>query len=135
MQFKYAICYPDKEEIDFRSSPISGEEVIYIARNYQWIEQLNYKETLDPDELFYSPSLEFTCIDNNRSFTLTAIYNERGDLEFSLWYYRPKMVRNSGVAFEKMEVDDIWAIKYDDAIMYLDIFVKGEYSIIENLYR
>lgn len=135
MQFKYAICYPDKEEIDFRSSPISGEEVIYIARNYPWVDQLNFKETLDQDELFYSPSLEFTCIDNNRSFTLTAIYDERRNLEFSLWYYRPKMIRNSGGAFEKMEVDDIWSINFDDTIKYLAIFVKGDYLTIENLYR
>lgn len=138
MTFKYAICYPNKEEIEQRNSPISEAEVIGIAKMYPWIDQLKLADSLDKEDVSYNPSLEFTHIENGKSFTLTANFDESKNLEFSLWYNRPKIVKNFFGLFgksERMVVDEIWSVKFDDAIKYLDSFVRGNYQSIEKLYE
>lgn len=84
MTFKYSICYPDKEEIEYRNQPISKDEVLRIAENYPWLEQLELSERLDPSKVHYSPSLDFTCLENQHSFCLTADYDKNKNLKFSL---------------------------------------------------
>lgn len=132
MNFKYSICHPDKSEIEYLNNPLSKEKVIEIAKNYPWKEKLNVKGD------YYNPSLDFTNIKNNRSFCLTASFNENNDLEFSLWYNRPKKIK---VLFgllgekEKMQVDDFWSLNLNDSIKYLEYFVNENYSQLEKLYR
>lgn len=138
MQFTYSICYPDKEDIEYRNTPISGKEVMDIARSYPWVAQLELSDSMDQEKVSYSPSLDFKCIDTGRSFSLTANYNEKKDLSFSLWYNRPKKVK---VLFgllgetERMKVDNVWGHSFIDAIKYLQYFVNGNYQLIEELYR
>jgi hypothetical protein len=36
---------------------------------------------------------------------------------------------------EKMTVDDIWAIKFDKALNFLNCFINEDYQTIENLYK
>jgi hypothetical protein len=137
MTYKYSICHPEKENIEYRNNPISGNEILDIAGNYPWIEKLNFLNSLDPQNIHYSPSLDFTCIENGKSFCLTANYDKNQNLEFSLWYNRPKKVK---VLFgllgekEKMVVDDVWGFSLEKSLSYLDHFVNGNYSVIEKLY-
>lgn len=42
MSFKFNICHPDKEEIEYRDNPILATEVMNIAKNYPWIEKLKF---------------------------------------------------------------------------------------------
>lgn len=136
MTFKYSICHPNQENIAYRDDPISDKEVMDIAENYPWIEQLNLIDSLD--EVHYSPSLDFTCLENNRRFCLTAAYDKERKLEFSLWYCRPKKVKVLFGLFgesERTVVDDVWSFSFQDALKYLDYFVNGNYHVVEGLYK
>lgn len=138
MPYKYSICYPDKEEIEYKDNPISPEKALTIARDYPWLEQLELSESLDQKKVQYNPSLDFTCLDDDRSFCLTANYNDQKQLEFSLWYKRPKKVKMLfGLLGEKEEmvVDDVWSYDFDSAIKYFEYFVNKSYDMVEELYR
>jgi hypothetical protein len=138
MAFKYSICHPEKEDIEYRNTPISENEVLEIAKNYPWIEKLKFSDSLNQDNVQYSPSLDFTNIKNGISFCLTADFDKNEKLEFSLWFNRPKRVK---VLFgllgekERMVVDDFWSLNFEESMKYLKYFVNGNYSTIEKLYR
>jgi hypothetical protein len=138
MTYRYSICHPEKEKIEYIDSPISGSEVLSIAKNYPWVKQLQLSDSLDQSKVYYSPSLDFTSINNGQSFCLTADYDKNKQLQFSLWYNRPKKVK---VLFgllgttEKMVVDDVWGYSFEDAIKYLEHFVDRNYRLVEALYR
>lgn len=138
MSYKYTICHPDKEEIELRDNPISAKEVMNIAQNYPWIELLNYSNSMNQEEVQYSPSLEFICIEDKNSFTLTANFSKEMELEFSLWYNRPKKVK---ILFgllgerDKMVVDEVWENNFEKALKYLKFFVEKNYYEIEKLYQ
>ncbi|MBC3845278.1 hypothetical protein H8K90_02705 [Winogradskyella echinorum] len=135
--FKYSICHPEKENIEYRDNPISGNEVLRIAKEYPWVEKLELLDSLNEGDVCYSPSLDFTSLTNEKSFCLTANYDNTKKLEFSLWYNRPKKVK---ILFgllgekEKMVVDDVWSNSFDKSLKYLEHFVIGNYSLIEKLY-
>ena len=84
MAFKYSICHPEKEEIEYRNNPISEKEVLEIAGNYPWIEKLKFSESLNQENVHYSPSLDFTNIKNGISFCLTAAYDKNEKLELCI---------------------------------------------------
>lgn len=137
MSYTYSICYPDKAKIEYRTSIISSDEVLNIAKNYPWLEQLNLLEKLDGNDVCFNPSLNFTSTKDGKSFGLTANYSESKQLEFSLWYNRPKRVK---VLFgllgtkEKMDVGDVWHIDFETALKYLKHFLDGEFEIVERLF-
>lgn len=111
MTFKYSICHPEKEEIEFKNNPISDNEVLDIAKKYPWVEKLKFADGLNQEKVYYSPSLDFTNIKNGKSLCLTANFDKNGNLEFSLWYLRPKIVKVLFGLFgekEKMVVDEFW---------------------------
>ena len=87
--------------------------------------------------MYYSPSLDFTNIENGKSLCLTANFDKNGKLEFSLWYLRPKIVKVLFGLFgekEKMVVDEFWSFDFSKSIQYLDYFVNGNYAKVEELY-
>ena len=138
MLYKYSICYPDKKDIEYINKPITAEEVLNIAKSYPWLEQLQLTKTLNQNKIYYNPSLDFNCIEDGKSFCLTAGYNDNDHLEFSLWYNRPKKVKVLFGLFgekEKLVVDDYWSFDFGKAIEYLEYFVNREYQIIEELYK
>lgn len=138
MKFKYTICLPNKSEIQYFDEILNGDQVLENAKRYPWISQLELTEKLGVENVHYSPSLEFINTNTNHSFTLTAIYNDRKELSFSLWYNRPKKVK---VLFgilgekEKMVVDDVWDYNLTDAIRYLEYFVNDDIKEIEKIYK
>ncbi|WP_035649337.1 hypothetical protein [Flavobacterium sp. ASV13] len=138
MTFKYSICHPDKPEIEYKNQLISKEEVLEIAKNYPWTEKLDFSDTLDQNKVYFNPSLDFSCTNNGQSFALTAIYDKQKNLEFSLWYNRPKKVKSFFGLFgesEKMIVDDYWSLNLDESLKFLTYFVEGKYDAIEDLYK
>lgn len=137
MTFKYSICHPDRKDIEYLDKPISGKEVVEIAKNYPWLEKLKLSNSLNQKDVHYSPSLDFTDIENGNSFCLTADYDKNEELNFSLWYKRPKKVKTLFGLFsekEMMVVDDVWEVDFSKSIEYLEHFVNGNYAIIEELY-
>ena len=135
---RMTICHPQKEDIEYLNSPISENEVLEIAKNYPWIEKLKFLDSLNQEDIHYNPSIDFTCIENGKSFCLTANYDNNKNLEFSLWYNRPKRVKVLFGLFgekEKMVVDDIWSISFEKSLKYLEHFVNGNHSLIEELYK
>lgn len=138
MSYKYSICYPDKAEIEYKNALFSSDEVLLIAQNYPWLDQLNVMQKLDENKVYYNPSLNFTSAKDGKSFGLTANYSTSNQLEFSLWYNRPKKVK---VLFgllgekEKMDVDDVWQIDFETAIKYLKHFLDGKFQTVENLFK
>ncbi|WP_225035166.1 hypothetical protein [Winogradskyella sp. SM1960] len=138
MTFKYSICHPEKENIEYKNNPISGNEVLKIASNYPWINKLKVFHTLIRENINYNPSLDFTCIETGKSFCLTANFDENEQLEFSLWYNRPQKTK---ILFgllgekEKMVVDEIWSNSFNKSIKYLKHFVNGNYTVVEELYN
>ena len=136
--FKYSICHPDKEKIEYRNNSISGDDVLKIAKDYPWIDILKFSDSIIPEDTYYSPSLDFTNLKNGQSFCLTAGYGKQNNLEFSLWYNRPRKVK---VLFgllgekEEMMVHDIWGFDFNSSMKYLEHFVNGNYSIVEELYN
>lgn len=135
--YTYSICHPNKKEIEYKKEILSAKNVLEIAKNYRWIEQLEFSDSLSKESNYYNPSLDFTCIQDGKSFCLTADYNEEKELEFSLWYNRPKNVK---ILFgllgrkEKMVLDDVWAINFQTALQYLQYFVEKNYERIEELF-
>ncbi|WP_166926114.1 hypothetical protein [Flavobacterium poyangense] len=137
MTFKYSICHPDKEDIEYKNYPISESEVLKIAENYPWIQLLDFSESIPENQVQYNPSLDFTCIESKQSFGLTAIYDDQRKLSFSIWYKRPKKVKVWFGLFgesEKMIVDDYWSLNFSDALKFLQYFVNGNYQKVEELY-
>ncbi len=138
MTFKYSICYPNKKDIEYKNNAILGDEVIKIAKNFPWLKEIELWNSLNENEIYYNPSLDFVCIENGRSFCLTADYDNTNDLKFSLWYNRPKKTKVFFGLFgdkEKMVVDDVWNISFEKSLQYLEYFVSGKYSLIEELYK
>jgi len=93
MTFTYSICYPNKRDIEYRNNPITGNKVVEIAKTYPWEDQLQLLYSLKDEQIHYSPSLDFKCLDNEKSFCLTVQHDKNKKLEFSLWYNRPKKVK------------------------------------------
>ena len=138
MTFKYSICHTEKQEIEYRNDPISGKEAFKIAKNYPWVEKLQLRESLGFNEAYYDPSLDFVCIENGISLGLSAYYDKKKNLYFSLWSNRPKTVK---LLFgllgktERMVLDDVFGLTFDEAIYYFEYFIHGIYPTVEALYR
>ena len=69
---------------------------------------------------------------------MTANYDDNKNLEFSLWYNRPKTVKVLFGLFgekEKMVVDDVWSINLEKSLKYLAHFVNGNHSLVEELFN
>lgn len=60
--YTYSICHPDKKEIEYKKEKLSPKNVLEIAKNYPWMEQLKFSDSLDQELVYYNPSLDFTCI-------------------------------------------------------------------------
>ncbi len=137
MAFKYSICHPEKQDIEYCGNPISADKVLELARKHEWLNLLHFSNSLNEDQIHYSPSLDFTHLENGRSFCLTAGFGKNKELEFSLWYHRPKKIK---VLFgllgkeERMVTDDYWSVSFEEAMNYLRFFVDEDYSAIEQLY-
>lgn len=135
--YTYSICHPNKKEIEYRKEILSSKNVLEIAKNYPWMKQLRFADSLGKDSAYYNPSLDFTCIQDGRSFCLTSDYNKEEVLEFSLWYSRPKNVK---ILFgllgrrEKMVLDEVWSIDFQTSLQHLQYFVDEEYEKIESLF-
>jgi len=135
MNYTYSICHPEQEEIEYVSNILGKDDVLRIANDYPWNEKLDLLESLLEGDICYSPSLDFTCKEDQYSFCLTAI-REKGLLEFSLWFNRKvKYKPFFGLLGEKekMQVIDKWGFSKKDAMDYLKIFLDKDYKELEAL--
>jgi hypothetical protein len=136
MSYTYSICHPDQKDIEYVSEVLSKDEVLRVANEYPWNQQLNLMETMAEEEICYNPSLDFTCKEDKYSFCLTATRNDQKELEFSLWFNRKvtyKPLFGLLGKKEKMQVIDKRRFQKTDAIDYLKIFVDKDYQELEAL--
>ncbi len=137
MSFTYSICEPWEKEIIYVNEHFPGKDIINIAKNYPWLEKLRKSDEFPCSEIYYNPSLDFQNSNDKKRFCLTANLSETNELEFSLWYFRPK---KKSIFFgllgekQKMEVDDVGYYNSDEAIKYLEYFINGQYNLIEKLF-
>ncbi|MEQ6122979.1 hypothetical protein AAON49_02110 [Pseudotenacibaculum sp. MALMAid0570] len=136
MNYTYSICHPNQEEIEYVNSVLNKKEVVQIAEEYPWDEKLDVLESLLEDDICFNPSLDFTNKEDQYSFCLTAMRNNKDDLEFSLWFNRKIKYKPFFGLFgekEKMQVVDKWGFQKKDAIEYLKIFLEKDYKELEAL--
>jgi hypothetical protein len=136
MNFTYSICHPEQKEIEYVSEVLNKDEVLRVANDYAWNQKLNLMEEMAEEEIYYNPSLDFTCKEDRYSFCLTAMRNDQNELEFSLWFNRKVQYKPLFGLLgkrEKMQVVDKWGFQKSDAIDYLKIFVDQDYQELEAL--
>lgn len=136
MSYTYSICHPENEEIEYITDALDKKAVLKVAENYPWEEKLDLLESLLEDEICYNPSLDFTNINNEYSFCLTATRNNNKELEFSLWYNREVSYKPFFGLLgkkKKKQVIDEWGFSKKDAIEYLKLFLEEQYKELEAL--
>lgn len=136
MSYTYSICYPAKEDIEYVKDILSADEVLRVANEFSWKEELDVMSSMRPDEIQFNPALDFTCEDDAHSFCLTAHRNSKEELIFSLWFNRKVNYKPYFGLFgkkQRMEVLDQRGFHKKDAIDYLKIFVDKDYKELEAL--
>lgn len=137
MKFTYSICDPLEKEIIKTGKEYHAHEILKIASEYPWIEKLRITEQFKPEEIHYNPSLDFQLVNSKSSFAITANFNDKKELEFSLWYRRPKNIK---VLFgllgnkEKMVLDDRWGYDLETSLIHLNDFTTGNIEKLEQLF-
>lgn len=135
MYYKHSICHPENPEIEYPDKKLTAEQVREIARKYPWKQELQKLKTLPPDKINYSPSVDFTNVQDHHSLCLTA-EGEPDNFRFSVFYNRPvKRKVLFGLLGEKvvMEVIDK-PFNVQGAFRLLELFLKQEYGSIEKAY-
>lgn len=135
MKYKYSICHPDQPKIEYSHIELNSEEVIELIKNYSWLEILKSMDNIPDDYIYYSPSLDFKCVSEERSLGITATL-ENGKPEFSLWYSRPVKFRPLfGLLSEKTKtkLTDKWDLNLNQALGFYRVFLNKEYEKLEHL--
>jgi hypothetical protein len=132
MHYKHSICHPEDPQIEYPDKKLTAEQVRDIAKHYPWKQELQKLKTIPPEEINYSPSLDFTNLQDNHSFCLTA-EGEPEDYLFSVWYNRPVMKKVLfGLLGEKKKLEAIdKSSGIDEAFRLLEKFLKQDYDSIE----
>lgn len=131
MEFKYSICYPDKDEIDFFDLPIDKSEVLRLVKEFDWDNEL-------PKEiLFYAPGLDFIKIIDRQRIIFSGI--GEGKLEsFQVMYILPNTKNHRNVFDESnYKNTDSFTSEVSIAKGYelLQHFVAGEYQELTNVLK
>jgi hypothetical protein len=51
MAFKYSICHPEKQDIEYFNNAISADRVLELARSHHWLKILKFSDTLNMDKV------------------------------------------------------------------------------------
>lgn len=132
MNYRYSICHIDKLEIEYKNDIINKDQVLKIVENYPWAREIERAKLIDESEVCYSPSLDFSNIDDNYSLCLTA-EGEPSKVSFSLWYNRPvrkKVLFGLLGERDRLEVVDKHFEK-EEAMELLTYFLNQAYDSIE----
>lgn len=135
MNYKLSICHPDNDKIEKLSKIFSSQEALNYFATYPWLEQLEFLDKMNQEEVQYNPSIDFTSTSNNISLELTAETNDE-ILIFSLWYKRPVMTKILFGLFgekNKMKLIEKWGFEFDSSKEYLEAFLKGNYKEVERI--
>jgi len=133
MPYKYSICHINRSKIEYPKNLLSDKEVKEMVLKYPWKELLKKLETMPKGKIHFSPSLEFTNLDNNYSFSLSAGMEKLDNFSFYIWYNRPVMKKILfGLMGEKEKFDliDKW-FSINDSYELLDKFLMKDYRAIE----
>ncbi len=135
MPFKYSICHVDKPNIEYPKEILTTAEVREIALRYPWKEELKKLNSMNLDQGYFSPSLDFTNLKNDYSFCLSAGGEDPENFSFYVWYKRKiKKKILFGLLGEKDGFDliDKW-FSEEAGYLLLDNFLSDNYEPIEKL--
>lgn len=119
MNYKYSICHPESEEIEYLDTILTTEEVKKIFDDYPWEAELVKMDGLYTDA-YYNPSVEFKSTVNSYSLGLTAI-KEGSRLMFSVMFGKN----------DKTEPLEKSSFTKEDALVFLNLFLSEEYELLE----
>ena len=85
MPYKYSICHIDQPEIEYPEEILTDKQVKEMVLAYPWKENLKKLKSLQVEEAHYSPSLDFTNLDNNYSFCLSVGGKDPENFTFYIW--------------------------------------------------
>ena len=91
MNFSSSFCDPLKKDI-IDLGIISREKIIDKFLSINWTEHLEKMKTVNPHDIYYSPSISFLNLDTNHGLEISAV-GEPDTYEFYVFYKRPKMVK------------------------------------------
>lgn len=135
MTYKYSICHPDKSAIEYPDKELNTKEVFEMVKSYPWVNILEAMEKISNDKIFYSPSLDFKNLKEERSLTISGML-ENGKLEFSVWYHRPVKYRPLyGLLPErtKIKLTDLWGLSLEKSLEFFSAFLDKKYEKLDSL--
>ena len=132
MKYKHSVWYPDQMEVEHSDKQLSATEVKTKAENYPWKTELLKFSTLNYDDIYFNPALEFVCLDDKYSLCLRA-EGKPERFSFSVWYNRPRMKKVFfGFLGKKPEFEVVKKpFSQADAFRLLDLFFSKYYLTIE----
>ncbi|MBQ0787916.1 MAG: hypothetical protein KBT69_10470 [Oceanihabitans sp.] len=135
MSFKYSICHPDKPNIEYPKNTLNASAVKEMVHSYPWKEALKKMHALPKDAVYYSPSLDFTNLNNNYTFCLSAVGEDLENFTFYIFYNRKiKKKILFGLLGEKEDfywIDKSFSREAGHSL--LDHFLSGNYQQMEKL--
>ena len=97
--FRCSICDPLKKDI-IEVGEIPKEKVLDILDQFPWTEMTNKMKGLKPEEICWSPSIEFENKDNRNGVSISVV--DDGN-EFYIFFKRPKRVKKLFGLIEKLD--------------------------------
>jgi hypothetical protein len=101
--FRYSICDPLRKD-PIEMGDIAKEKILDILEKFPWLDLLAKMNSVDANQLHYSPSLEFENKLNKHGLSISIIENDNGH-EYYIFYKRPKLVRKFFGLINEMNSD------------------------------
>ena len=101
--FRYSICDPLLKK-PIEKGPIERGQILSVLESFPWLEMLDKMDAANPNEIEYSPSLEFENESNKCGITI-SINGSRDDHDYMIFFKRPKRIRRLLGLFSEMNDD------------------------------
>lgn len=134
MEFKASFCDPFKADT-IELGPIQKDAVIEKFKSIPWKDYLNQMEKAKENEIHHSPSLGIENIINKNAVEISAVEEDRnGNIEFYIFYKRPKLVKKFFGLKESMNenyLTDALGQTENDAIDCLAALINNDLDFLE----
>ncbi len=127
MKFKYSICYPDKDEIDYFQDPVCGDDLHELMKEFDWEKEL--AKRVD----HYSPSFDFINLEDNRRIILSGVGKAKLE-SFQVMFILPKWIGYEDVFNDENYYNtDSYSkvVSVNKGYEFLQKFIQGKYEVIK----
>ena len=129
MNFRASFCDPFRPEI-IEMGDIEKDKIIETFEKIPWTELLKKMESVNQNDIHYSPSLEIENKDNRNGLSVSAVDGK----EWYIFFKRPKMVKKFFGLSEKMDdnyLTDITGQTIHDVRACLEALIKNDLKFLE----